>query len=156
VDKPHVYTAADVLKGKVDLAGKVVVIGGGLVGVETANHIAVHNQKVAVVEMLPQIAEDMESGTKHFLLESLKKNEVEIYVNAKVLEIRDDGVVVALENGTKTIPADQVVVAIGSNSDNALSESIKNQYPTDVLGDANTVGKLLEGMTNAFEAAYRI
>lgn len=156
IDKPHVYTAADVLKGKVDIAGNVVVIGGGLVGVETANHIVVHNQKVAIVEMLPEIAADMESGAKHFLLESLKNNDVEIHVNAKVLEIKDDSVVLEVANGTKTIPANQVVLAIGSRPNNILLESIKDQYPTDVLGDAIAVGKALDGMTNAYEAAYRI
>lgn len=156
VDQPHVFTAADVLKGRVDLAGAVVVIGGGLVGVETADHIAVHNQKAVIVEMLPEIAADMESGAKHFLLESLKKNAVEIFVNAKVLEIDAEGVLVALEGGTKTIPANQVVLAIGSKPNHTLADAIESQYPFDLLGDANTVRKLLEGMTSAFEAAYRL
>jgi len=156
VDKPHVITAASVLKGRVDLAGNVVVIGGGLVGVETADHIAVHNQKVAIVEMLPQIAADMESGAKHFLLQSLENNGVEIHVNARVLEIKDDAVVLADAGGTKSIPADQVVLAIGSRPNSELAEAIMCRYPTDVLGDANTVGTALEGMTAAYHAAYRI
>jgi 2,4-dienoyl-CoA reductase-like NADH-dependent reductase (Old Yellow Enzyme family)/thioredoxin reductase len=156
VDKSHVYSATDVLKGKLDLAGNIVVIGGGLVGVETADHIAVHNQKAVIVEMLPEIAADMEGGAQHFVLESLKNNGVEIHVNSKVLEIKDDGVVVESANGTQTIPANQVVLAIGSKPNGTLAEAVQDQYPTDILGDANTVGKALEGMTNAYEAAYRI
>ncbi len=156
VDKSHVYSATDVLKGKLDLAGNIVVIGGGLVGVETADHIAVHNQKAIIVEMLPEIAADMEGGAQHFVLKSLKNNGVEIHVNSKVLEIKDDGVVVESANGTQTIPANQVVLAIGSKPNRTLAEAVQDQYPTDILGDANTVGKALEGMTNAYEAAYRI
>ncbi|MDQ0497329.1 NAD-binding protein [Paenibacillus brasilensis] len=58
--------------GKVDLVEDVVVIGGGLVGAETAEHIAVHNRKTSIVEMRPEIAADMEPSVQRVLNEVLK------------------------------------------------------------------------------------
>ncbi|MGL6016094.1 MAG: FAD-dependent oxidoreductase, partial [Selenomonadaceae bacterium] len=103
-DKSHVHTVNEILAGKVDLKGNAVVIGGGLVGAETAEHIAVHCGKTTIVEMRPEIAADMVPAPKYFLLESLHKNEVEMLVNTKVLQITDTGVVVD-ENGVqRTLP----------------------------------------------------
>lgn len=155
-DKPHVFTANDILKGKVDLKGNIVVIGGGLVGAETAEHIAVHNQKASIVEMRPEIAADMVSAPKHFLMESLKKNEVDVYVNSKVLEITDTGVIVETKEGEKTLSATLVVLAIGSKSNNTLVEELQSEYKITVIGDALEVGKALDGINLAYKTALAI
>lgn len=155
-DKQHVFTANDVLQGKVDLKDKVVVIGGGLVGAETADHIAVHNKKVAIVEMLPEIARDMESASKQFLLEELKKYEVPCYVNSKVLEIKDSTIVIETLEGKKELEASQVVLAIGSRSNKSLAKTLENQYKITVIGDASVVGKALDGINLAYKTALVI
>jgi len=155
-DKANVVTAKDVLQGKVDLQGKVVVIGGGLVGAETAEHIAVHNQKASIIEMRSDIAVDMESASRHFLLQSLKKNEVDLYVNSKVLEITDSSVIIETEEGIKTLPANLVVLAIGSKSNNTLAEELQVKYKTSVIGDAMNVGKALDGINNGYKVALEI
>ena len=156
VDKPFVHTSDVVLKGQLDLAGNIVVIGGGLVGVETAQHIAVHNQNVTIVEMLPEIATGMEGGAHHFMLESLKSNDVASYVNTKVIEIKDNCVVAETADGLKEIAADQVVLAVGSKSDAHLAGKVSGQFPTDVVGDAVLIGKALEGIDSAYAAALGI
>lgn len=152
----HVYTAGEVLSGKVDLKGEVVVIGGGLVGVEIAEHIAVHNKKVTVVEIRPEIAADMEPASKEFLIKSLKKNDVNILINTKLLEIKDNSVIVETPEGIREISSDLVVIAVGSKSNNLLYEQIKNKYDSILLGDAQTVGKALEGINSAFDTAINI
>lgn len=123
---------------------------------ETAQHIAVHNQKVAIVEMLPEIAADMEGGAKHFTLESLKNNDVAIYVNTKVIEIKDDSVVVDTADGSEEIPANLVVLAVGSTPNNHLAGKVSDQYPTSVIGDAVVVGKALDGINTAYALALEI
>ncbi|MDT3425872.1 2,4-dienoyl-CoA reductase-like NADH-dependent reductase (Old Yellow Enzyme family)/thioredoxin reductase [Paenibacillus forsythiae] len=155
-DKAHVYTANDVLLGKVDLAGQVVVIGGGLVGAETAEHIAVHNRKTSIVEMRPEIAADMEPASKEFLLKSLKHNEVAVHVNSKVLEITDTHVIIETEEGQQALPAALVVLAIGSKSNNALVSELGDKHSVKVIGDAAVVGKALEGINLAYKTALAI
>lgn len=155
-DKPHVHTANDVLSGKVDLSGSAVVIGGGLVGAETAEHIAVHNHKTTIVEMRPEIAADMVNAPKYFLMESLRKNEVDLFVNTKVLEILDDALVVEEEGLKKRIPADLVVLAIGSRSRKALAQELEKNYSVTIAGDAATVGKALDGIAGAYRTALNL
>lgn len=155
-EKPFVHTANEILAGKVDLKGDAVVIGGGLVGAETAEHIALHGHKTTIVEMLPAIAAEMASAPKHFLMESLKENEVCLMPGTKVLEITDNGVRVDAPDGEKLIPADMVVMAIGSRSNKALAEKLKDRYKVTVIGDADTVGKALDGINAAYKAALEI
>jgi NADPH-dependent 2,4-dienoyl-CoA reductase/sulfur reductase-like enzyme len=155
-NKPNVHTANEILTGKVDLHGTAVVIGGGLVGAETAEHIAVHSGRTTIVEMRPEIAADMVAAPKYFLMKSLQDNGVEMLTNTKVLEIRDDGVVVE-ENGTsRTLPADLVVMAIGSRPNAALAKELEDKYPVTVVGDAFAVGKALDGINAAYKAALEL
>lgn len=156
VDKKHVFTANEVLKGEVDLAGRIVVIGGGLVGVETAEHIAVHNQNVTLIEMAPEIAGNMEGGSKHFLLKSLLNNKVDIRVKTKVIEITEGEMVIETDDGLKSIKANQVVLAIGSRSERGLEKEFNGTEKVDVIGDASIVGKALDGMAKAYEVAVAI
>lgn len=154
--RAHVFTANEILQGKADLNGQVVVIGGGLVGAETAEHIAVHNHKTSIVEMRPEIAADMVAAPKHFLLESLKKNDVTVYTDTKVLEIKEKSVVVERKAEVCELPADLVVLAIGSRSERKLVDALDQTYPVKVLGDAVQVGKALDGILSAYQAAMEI
>ncbi len=153
VDQAHVFTSTDVLTGKVDLSGPIVVIGGGLVGSETAEHIAVHNQSVSIVEMMSEIAVDMEGGSKSVMMDSLNHYNVPIYTNSKVVEINENEVIVETDNVRKNITANQVVLAIGSVPHIPFDESILGKYNVELIGDAKTVGKALEGIQDAFNVA---
>lgn len=154
-DLEHVVLAQEILEGKVDLVGEVVVIGGGLVGAETAEHIAVHNHKATIVEMQSEIAVEMVSAPRHFLMKSLENNLVDIMTNTKVVSIEKDGVIVIKENVEMKIPACLVVIGVGSKSNAYLHEQLKG-YKTKVIGDANQVGKALEGIHEAFQAVSRL
>lgn len=155
-DKAHVCTANDVLSGKVDLVGDVVVIGGGMVGAETAEHIAVHNHKVTIVEMLPAIAPDMASAPRYFLMKSLKEYEVAMYVGTKVLAIENQGILVETNGVKNFIPADLVVLATGSHANLALAEELKKKFDITMIGDAVHVGKAPEGIDTAYKIALTI
>lgn len=156
IDKPHVYLAEDVLRGKVDLKGNIVVIGGGLVGAETAEHIAIHNKKVTIVEMTSRIVSGLEAGPRHFLLKHLKDTETKILTDTKVKEIKDSSVIVETKNGEKEIAASQVIVAIGLKSNNKLEEELKDKYEVFVIGDAAKVGRALEAMDSAYKIALEV
>ncbi|MBN2080443.1 MAG: FAD-dependent oxidoreductase, partial [Spirochaetes bacterium] len=67
----HAVTAHDVLEGRTDTGQRVAVIGGGMIGAETANHLAHHGKRVTIVEMLPAVAQDEQEYVRLFLLKEL-------------------------------------------------------------------------------------
>ena len=106
--------------------------------------------------MQPEIAADMEPASKEFLMKSLKHNEVTAYVNSKVIEITDSSVIIETEEGTKSLPASLVVLAIGSRSNNSLAAELGDKYKVNVIGDASVVGKALDGINLAYKTALAI
>jgi 2,4-dienoyl-CoA reductase-like NADH-dependent reductase (Old Yellow Enzyme family)/thioredoxin reductase len=152
-DRSNVVNANDVLLGKVNVGHRVIVIGGGMVGSETADHLANHGKEVSIVEMLPEIAKDEEAAVRYFLMKDLEENGVKIYVNAPVKEILDNGIIAEID-GTETEigPADTIVMAVGARSVNTLIEQLEGKVPQVIaIGDAVKVCKALE----AVEAGYR-
>ena len=154
IDRPNVVTANDVLCGKVNVGNRVIVIGGGMVGSETADHLANHGKQVTIVEMLSEIAKDEEAAVKYFLLEDLKKNSVKVYVNSPVKEIVEDGVIVTANGKDEKVgPVDTIVMALGSRSVNTLTPELEGKVEKLItIGDAIKVRKALE----AIEEGYRI
>lgn len=139
-DKAIVTTAHDVLEGKRNTGVNVVVIGGGSVGAETANHLASYLKNVTLVEMLPDIANDEQIVPRWGLLADLRKNGVRVLTSTTVKEIKENSVV--LEGKvTEEIPADTVVISVGSRPDAKLAASLKEKgYDVRVIGDAGKVG----------------
>lgn len=151
VDKAHVVTAHDVLSGKANTGARIVVIGGGCVGAETANHLASNLKQVTLVEMLPDIAQDEVVVPKWGLLEDLKKNNVRICTGTTVTEIRDDAVVLSGQT-EETVPADTVVLSVGSRSVTGLADTLKEAgYDVRVIGDAAKVGLAGAAITQGYE-----
>jgi 2,4-dienoyl-CoA reductase-like NADH-dependent reductase (Old Yellow Enzyme family)/thioredoxin reductase len=156
VEKPFVHTAEDILSGKVDFGGHAVVIGGGIVGAETAEHLAVHGCTVTIVKRSADIAGDLPGAPRHFLMESLKRYDAELLENTKTLEITENGVLTEKNGIRRLIPADLVVLASGSRSNNALAKELEGKYPVTVVGDAFAVGKALDGIDAAYKAALEL
>lgn len=152
---PHVTNSHDVLQGKSEPKGKVVVIGGGLVGLEVAEYLAERDKQVTVVEMLDEVAKDLGQLRKICVMESLYALGIQTLVNATCTEIKDDGVVVEMDGEKKEIAADYVVMSVGARS--ADYEEIKayceeNSIPYHVIGDAVRARRAL----NAIEEAAKL
>lgn len=116
IELDTVYNYADILRGTRVPKGNVVVIGGGMVGLETAEYLLERGCKVTIVEMLPALASDLGSTRKIIVMENLSTAGATMLVNAKCLEIKPDGVVVEREGKSETIPCDAVAVAVGATS----------------------------------------
>lgn len=157
VDSPNVYSGHDVLKGNVSLGRNVIVIGGGMVGSEIANHLAVHEKNVRIVEMMSVVAKDEVQPVRMFMMEEFKKNGVEIFVNAKVKEIVEDGVIITRDNVDEKLGgADSIVLALGAKSVDNLSVKIKDKVKTITIGDALKARKALDAIEEGYRAALII
>lgn len=182
IEGENVVHAWDVLSGKVWTGKKIVIIGGGAVGIETALYLAekgtidasalkfllLHQAKdtelilrmatrgtkdVTIVEMLPEIGKDIGISTRWCFLQDLQMHDVKVFTLAKVIEINARGVVIETPDGKKTLEADTVVVATGAKPCRDLERSIQETgIPYHVVGDASSIGKAYD----AIHEGYRI
>ncbi len=134
-ERQQVVSAWDVLAGTVQVSGKCAVIGGGLVGTETAEYLVEQGCSVSIVEMLDKIAAGESSTILPIILEDFKKHQVEQYTNTKVVEILEDRVeAVQTETQEKVeIPCDYVVMAVGSKKTAFSVEGVT--VPVTFVGD---------------------
>lgn len=156
--RQNVLTARQVLRNEMVSGNAVVVVGGGGVGCETADFLALKGKKVTVVEQLNHVAEDLEPFfVKRLLLLSLARSGVEIILGATVLEILDSGVVIQTGQGRKTLSADTVVMATSPRSNDSFASALKDMVPEVYqIGDAADPRKLDEVMEEASVVGRRI
>jgi len=135
---------------------KVVIIGGGLIGIEIAHKLLKRNNEVIIVEMFDEMARGMEMIEKALTLKSLKQQNVPVYINSRVTRV--DGKKVFIE-GKKQIVlenVDHIIVAAGMKSYNPLESKLKNKIPVHVVGDAKMVGKAQDAIRDGFETASNL
>ncbi len=135
---------------------KVVVIGGGLIGLEVASKLIDNNNKVIIVEMLDDIARGMEMIEKAMTVKKLKTKGAQIFIKNTVTEIDGDRVVIKSDEGEKTIEGvDKIVVATGMRP---YVPFVKDDELPEIftVGDAAKVGKAQEAIHDAYELASRL
>ena len=117
IDGENVVQANDVLLGNPVLKSSCLIIGGGEVGVETAEYATDYCSKVSIVEMLPTVAEKLYLTVRNDLMDRLKKEEVDIHTSTKVLEITPTGVIAECNGEKVTLDGyDHIILALGSKS----------------------------------------
>ena len=153
VERTNVVIASDVLTGKSETGGKVLIIGGGQTGLETAEFLAQEGRKVTVLEMLPEVGRDMELITKVFMMPRLAQAGIAIRTNARVEEILEEGVRVDGES----IEADTVVVAVGLRAGTSLADSLLGKVQAVFeIGDCVKPRRLLDAIHEGARAARSI
>ncbi|ABW19850.1 bile acid Fe-S flavoenzyme BaiCD [Alkaliphilus oremlandii] len=156
---PHVTNSHDILAGNTTAFGNVVIIGGGLVGLEVAEHLSEKSDRITVVEMLEQVAKDLGQLRKICVMESLHHAGINTVTGAKCVEIREDVVVIEKDGNLQEIPCNSVVIAIGArsrNSDDLKAYCDENKIPHYTIGDALRARRALNGTAEAGEVARKI
>ncbi len=153
IDSVNVADAWKVLAGEQQVYGTVAVIGGGMVGCETAEYLAARGCKVSVIEMMDKIAAGESSTILPTLLENYKTYGVEQYPSHKVKEFRMDAVVCENKDGAEvTIPCDYIVLAMGARSNEFDASALEAAgIPVYAIGDA--AGKAAD-ISNAIRTGY--
>ena len=153
IDSVNVADAWKVLAGEQQVYGTVAVIGGGMVGCETAEYLAARGCKVSVIEMMDKIAAGESTTILPTLLENYKTYGVEQYPSHKVKEFRMDAVVCENKDGAEvTIPCDYIVLAMGARSNEFDTAALENaNIPVYSIGDA--AGKAAD-ISNAIRTGY--
>ena len=159
-DNDNVFSSHDVLNGKSVPFGKCVVIGGGLVGVETAEFIKENlDLDVTIVEMNDEVAKDLGAIRKICVMESLSKSNIKSETSARLTRIGDGFIAVDRDGEEEYILADSVVMAIGAKAkahDEIKNECEKLSIPCHVIGDTKRARRAINSIREAYEVAREI
>ncbi|MCL6458202.1 MAG: FAD-dependent oxidoreductase [Gorillibacterium sp.] len=153
----YVKIAHDILRG--DQTGhKVAIIGGGLVGMETAELLISQGKEVIIVEMLDEVAKELVHTRRIFALEFIAKHTISVYTNTKCTAIGEGEI--TLEQAGQTLllkDIDTVVMATGAKSFNPLSSIIEQMgIPYHVIGDALRPRRALDAIYEGTQVAQVI
>ena len=155
-DGANVVSSWDVLAGKADVKGHCAVIGGGLVGTETAEYLLERGCTVSIIEMMDKIANGESSTILPTILADFQAHDVRQYVNTKVSAI-EDGCVKAVQGEEEiAIPCDMVVMAVGSRKNvlDVTGVTVPVSYAGDCSGE-RTAG-IMEAVRSGYKAANEI
>jgi 2,4-dienoyl-CoA reductase (NADPH2) len=185
--RPNVVSAWDVIKGDVpDIGRHVVIVGGSAAGCETALFVASLNtpdpevsgfllfhhadkrerimdlfydagRKITVIDQLDHLAANVGPSTRWSLLKSLGLLGVDQRPGTRLVRIIEDSVIVEGKSGRESIPADTVIIAVGSRPVDNLSREI-DPGMTEVItiGDAKEPRKIIDAVREGFDAALKI
>ncbi len=165
-------TAQDFLSGKIPAGDRTVIIGGGLTGCEIAYELALQGKHPAVVEMTGNLvgACGICMANSSMLRELLRYHRVPAYLNASAKAVTDQGVVLEMPEGEKTVPADTVILSAGYVPDDrfkAAAEKAAAQKSAGkenavkspalyLVGDCDQVGSLKTVIRQAYELVQKI
>jgi len=187
IHKPHVVNAWDVLMERVPHIGKnVVIVGGNATGCETAHYLTslgapdpaiftflmyhtaenpetakqlLYNagRTITVVEMVAHLAGNVGRTSRWGLMKSLKLMGVDLRKGTRLLEIRDDTVVIEGDTGEETLAADTVIMAVGAVPVNELARQMEEEgIRVITIGDAKEPRKIKEAVQEGMEEALKI
>ena len=159
-DDDHVYTASQVLLKEKDCGESTVIVGGGLVGCETALWLARHGRKVTIVEALDKILAvngPLCHANKDMLERLVPFNGVEVVTGAKVKSYQDGVLTAETDEGEKKISCNSVILAVGYREEDSLYRQLEFDVPKIyLLGDARKVSNIMYAIWDAFEVANHI
>ena len=152
--------AEDVLMSRVEAGENVVVVGGGLVGCETAVWLAQKGKNVTVLEMMPAIlgGHGVIPHMNQFMLEDLIKfHNVDVHTSTVIENTTADSVTIKTGDELSTIPCDTLITCVGYRANNSLFEELeKTDIPCHNIGDSNKVANIMYAIWDAYELARGI
>ena len=158
-DLPNVTNAHAILKGDSDPRGKVIVIGGGIVGVEIAEFLTAKGHDCTIIEMKDTIAADLGYYRRMLSMKDLETHHVRMITEAFCREIDEEGVFYEHGLNLKKENGDSVVMAAGAKSFNIkeLQETCDElSVPYHIIGDAKKARRALNSIEEGVETALII
>ena len=158
IENGNVGTALEVLSGKKSTGERVIVIGGGMVGCETALYLARKGQRVTVVELSDILCRGKYLANRMHLIKLITDANVKVFVNSQVSEILDNSIGIVDNHGKNvTLKADTVVLASGSQPNKSLYESLDGRVSEIyAIGDCVEPRKLMNAIWEGFRTARLI
>lgn len=159
-DNKNVYTAEQVLLDESICGENAVIVGGGLVGCETALWLKKQGKNVKIVEILDKILAvngPLCHANSDMLEELIKFNEIEVICSTKIKEYKNNCLTLVEKDKEVLLPCDTVILSVGYSENNDLYNEIEFEMAdTYLLGDARKVSNIMYAIWDAFEVGSNI
>lgn len=155
-DNPKMGSATDYLLGKYPVDGKVLVVGAGLVGCETALELEHNGCEVTLVEKLSKIVakDEINANNEMKLAQLLQDSSIDMHFDTTVKSFSEDEVSLEKDGKDFKLPYDYVLMAVGTKANDALSEELYDYFDdVCVVGDANRPGRIMDAVHQGYAAA---
>jgi 2-enoate reductase len=158
IGKPLVTNCCDVLSGKEEVGDRVVILGGGLEGCETAVWLAQKGRSVWVVETLDAVAVDIHSANREMLLDMMEDLDVQILTESTVDEVLDDGVVLSGKAASSDfLTCENLILGIGLKPVRDLCKTLRDDLRSFYeVGDCRTPRNLHHAILEGFTVGYSL
>jgi len=159
--KAKVVTSIDLLRGRETPGDKILVLGGGLIGCETALWLAQQGKKATVVEILPALLSGgipVQHMNRLMLLDLLRFHRVEVLTGASLLQISPEGAILQEGDSSKReVDADMIVLAVGLAPEQDLYRSLRGRIPNlFLIGDSRNAQNIMNAVWDAYEVARMV
>ena len=158
-NNPAIIHGSDLLDGKRAAGKKVLVVGGGMVGCETAAFLGEQEHDVTVIEFRDTVGADVIHEHRVYLMKDFEDYGIKEITGAKVCKFYEDGVEYETADGVRheTRGYDSVILSMGFRNYNPLEEKIKDLVPeTHVIGDAIRARRALDATKEAYAVASKL
>jgi len=154
----EVITGEDILTKRKNVGEHVLIIGGGMVGLECAEFLANKNHNITVVELLEDVARDMEPITKKLTMKELASSNVKILTNTKITHFEGKKAFIQVIEKEEILGEfDSVVVAVGTKSVSDLINPLRERgIEVRAIGDARQPRQIYNAVKDGFETAVNI
>lgn len=130
---------------------KVVVVGGGAVGLDVVEFFAKRGADVSIVEMLPVVGKDLDFVTKVDVTNMLEKHDVNVLTNTALKEVKAESFIVEKDGKQETLTFDYGFVCLGMRNYAPIYETLQNEYQdSDVeivnIGDSVRARRIIDGV----------
>jgi len=155
IDGSNVFSAVDVLLGKKEPGETVIVAGGGMVGCETAVHLARNGKKVTIIEMMGRLMPEKMNPIARMGLSSLvNESNLEILTGTKLVKVTNEGVIVETGDSSRELKADCVVLALGFKPESALIDALEGAVPeVHAVGDCVKPGNIIDAIWGGYHTS---
>lgn len=158
IHKGRVVTAREALAGEAEVGQKVIVLGGGFVGCETAEYLSEKGKKVTIIEILPDLASELLHSYALLMVKRIRERGIKAYTGIKSEKINDKGMEIIDKEGNRLfLEADDIVIASGSIPNKALFESLKGKVPEVYeVGDCRRPSRIYEAIFEGAEVGLKV
>jgi len=157
IELPLVCDAFQILGEEVAARENVVVVGGGYIGMETADFLLERGSNITLVEMLSRSPVTKFASHGYMLHKRLQEGGCRLLFDARLKNIREDSVIVVSKDEEQTISTDQVVIAVGTKSRDELKETLQDKGIRHfVVGDTSQVRRIIEATEEGAKAAWEL
>ncbi|MBW1931095.1 MAG: FAD-dependent oxidoreductase [Deltaproteobacteria bacterium] len=157
IESDRVVTADDVLVGRAEVGGQVVIIGGGLVGCDTALYLAERGKKVTILRRGRKIGKELGYSQKKLIIETLEDMNVRMVPGVAYRRIDNEGLYVEIEGEERLFEADSIVIAAGYQSNSSLYDKLNTVISAVFeIGDCQKPGYIIDAIHQAAEVARSI